>query len=450
MYPRRSIVAAMLAVSAMGGVHAQTVSAGGYSLTVIGDLGGPRDSRTYGSTVSADGKTIAGFSQRNEAPYDLVAFSWSAATGWQKLAAPANAIHSSVQAVSADGRISVGSISTPQTDSSNVDRWAVRWPGDGRTQNLFQGVSEKYMVGTAEVTNRDGSIVAGSFHSAANGNAMFRWDQHSGFRALTVGDFAGQFLAMNQAGDAATGFVGNVDGVYGSRAFIWTERAGIRMLPTNDASATKWDMGWGVTADGQTVVGGIATGQVLSTPGGIAMLATEAARWTNGGTVIERLGMLDGDNYSSASAVSADGHVVIGSSGNSKDFAERTFIWTPGSGLRSLDALLRSAGVPVGTLSLTGLIGLSPDGRTVTGQGYREDDPEGRPQFWQVHIDAATLRALPAAAPGADARRAQASMLKLDARAVATKRSVAMHGDVCQTPTGRALLVRCRLLPQRQ
>ena len=45
MHPRRSVVAAVLAVSAMGGVHAQTVSAGGYSLTVIGELGGPRDSR---------------------------------------------------------------------------------------------------------------------------------------------------------------------------------------------------------------------------------------------------------------------------------------------------------------------------------------------------------------------------------------------------------------------
>ncbi|WP_256217984.1 hypothetical protein [Burkholderia contaminans] len=60
MYPRRSIVAAMLAVSAMGGVHAQTVSAAGYSLTVIGDLGGPRDMQCNGNAVSADGKTIVG------------------------------------------------------------------------------------------------------------------------------------------------------------------------------------------------------------------------------------------------------------------------------------------------------------------------------------------------------------------------------------------------------
>lgn len=52
MHPRRSVVAAVLAVSAMGGVHAQTVSAGGYSLTVIGELGGPRDSRYNGSAGS--------------------------------------------------------------------------------------------------------------------------------------------------------------------------------------------------------------------------------------------------------------------------------------------------------------------------------------------------------------------------------------------------------------
>ncbi|WP_164462575.1 MULTISPECIES: hypothetical protein [Burkholderia cepacia complex] len=86
--------------------------------------------------------------------------------------------------------------------------------------------------------------------------------------------------------------------------------------------------------------------------------------------------------------------------------------------------------------------------QTITGQGYREDDPEGRHQFWQVHIDAATLRALPAAAPGADARRSQASTLKPEARALAAQRPRAMRGDVCRTPTGRALLVRCRLLPQ--
>lgn len=445
MLLKDAMAVALFVASTVGAAHAQTVSAGGYSLTVLGDLGGPRNGHNYGSAVSADGKTIAGFYQSDDASANIAAFSWSAATGWQKLAAAVNANDSNVRAVSADGRISVGSISAHETDSINLDRWAVRWPGDGRAQNLFPDSAR--MNGTAEVTNRDGSIVGGSFYSAASGNAKFLWDQRSGFRVLTAGDFSGQFLAMNQAGDAAAGFVGNVDGVYGSRAFVWTERAGMRLLPTNDASETKWDMGSGVTADGQTVVGSIATGKILATPGS-RMIGTEAVRWTNGGTVVQRLGMLDGDNYSSASAVSADGRVVIGSSGNSTNFAERTFIWTPESGMRSLDALLQSVGVPVGTLRLTGLIGLSPDGQTITGQGYREDDPEVRPQFWQVHIDAATLRALPAAAPGANALRAQTSTLKPGARELATKRSAVMRGDVCRTRTGRALLVRCRMSPQ--
>ncbi|RBL66378.1 hypothetical protein C3E98_037880 [Pseudomonas sp. MWU13-2625] len=58
MHLRRGIVAAVLAVSAMSSVRAQTVSAGGYSLTVIGDLGGPRNMRYNGYDVSADGKTL--------------------------------------------------------------------------------------------------------------------------------------------------------------------------------------------------------------------------------------------------------------------------------------------------------------------------------------------------------------------------------------------------------
>ncbi|WP_232434588.1 hypothetical protein [Burkholderia ubonensis] len=60
MQLRSSVVAAVLAASAMSAVHAQTVSAGGYSLTVFGDLGGPREGRNHGYAVSADGKTIVG------------------------------------------------------------------------------------------------------------------------------------------------------------------------------------------------------------------------------------------------------------------------------------------------------------------------------------------------------------------------------------------------------
>ncbi|WP_231716673.1 hypothetical protein [Burkholderia ubonensis] len=63
MQLRSSVIAAVLAASAMSAVHAQTVSAGGYSLTLLGDLGGPRDGRNSGYAVSTDGRTIVGFMQ---------------------------------------------------------------------------------------------------------------------------------------------------------------------------------------------------------------------------------------------------------------------------------------------------------------------------------------------------------------------------------------------------
>ncbi|RBJ73116.1 calcium-binding protein, partial [Pseudomonas sp. MWU12-2534b] len=122
MHLRRGIVAAVLAVSAMSSVRAQTVSAGGYSLTVIGDLGGPRNMRYNGYAVSADGKTIIGAYWSEAQPGNSMAFSWSAATGWQRLAAPANAYDSQAQTVSADGQLIGGSISALQADSSNLDR----------------------------------------------------------------------------------------------------------------------------------------------------------------------------------------------------------------------------------------------------------------------------------------------------------------------------------------
>ncbi|ABB08370.1 hypothetical protein Bcep18194_A4775 [Burkholderia lata] len=443
MHLRRSIVAAVLAVSAMSEGHAQTVSAGGYSLTVIGDLGGPRNMRYNGYAVSADGKTIIGSYWSEAQPGNSMAFSWSAATGWQRLAAPANAYDSQAQTVSADGQVIGGSISARQADSSNLDRWAVRWPGDGRTQKLVPDTAG--WGASVEVANLAGTRMTGSFTAKGGRNARFMWDQPRGFRELPPGgDYAVQLRSMTSSGNAATGFAGNVDGVYGSRALLWTERFGERLLPTISAGLARMDMANGVTEDERTIAGSLGT--LVVTPDG-QRVDSEAVLWTNGGDTLQRLGFLDGDHSSYASSISTDGQVVIGESSNGQD-AARVFVWTPQSGMRSLVALLEAAGLSVGTLNLTGVIGVSPDGQTITGQGYREDDPDGRPQFWQVHIDAATLRALRPASPGADALPVRASQPKAMLRMLAAKPSAAMRRDVCRMPVTPARLAQCRsLLP---
>ncbi|WP_249204746.1 hypothetical protein [Burkholderia cenocepacia] len=116
--------------------------------------------------------------------------------------------------------------------------------------------------------------------------------------------------------------------------------------------------------------------------------------------------------------------------------------------MRSLVALLEAAGLSVGTLNLVNVIGVSPDGQTITGQGYRDGDPDYRPQFWQVHIDAATLRALRPASPGTDALRARATQPKAMAvsRMLAAQPKAAMQRSACRLPVIPARLASCRLL----
>ncbi|MXN73577.1 calcium-binding protein [Burkholderia sp. 4701] len=442
MHLKSSVVAAVLAVSATSAVHAQAVSAGGYSLTVLGDLGGPRDARNNGHAVSADGKTIIGSYWSDPQSAGVRAFSWSAATGWQRLAAPTNAYDVLAQTVSADGRVIGGSISALQADGGNLDRWAVRWPGDGRTQEIVPRSAG--WGSSVEVANRDGSRMSGSFVAAGGRNARFLWDPRTGFRELPLGgDYLVHLLTMNPSGNAAVGFAGNVDGVYGSRAFVWTEKSGDRLLPTRSEGDARMDMARGVSEDGQTIAGSL--GALRSTPDG-QRVDSEAVRWTNGGDGIQRLGFLEGDDTSYASSINADGRVVIGESSNSRSGVSRVFVWTPQSGMRSLVALLEAAGVSVGTLNLTGVIGVSPDGQTITGQGYREDDADGTPQFWQVHIDAATLRSLPPASPGADAARVRASQPKVASRTLAAKQNAAVRRDVCRMPVIPARVAQCRML----
>ncbi|NIF43345.1 calcium-binding protein [Burkholderia sp. Tr-862] len=441
MHLRRSVVVAVLAMSAMSEGHAQTVSAGGYSLTVIGDLGGPRDMQYNGNAVSADGKTIIGSYWSEAQPGGSMAFSWSAATGWQRLAAPANAYDSRAQTVSADGRVIGGSIGARQADSGNLDRWAVRWPGDGRTQKLVPDTAG--WGAWVEVANLAGTRMAGSFTATDGRNARFMWDQPRGFRELPPsGDYAVQLLSMTSSGNAATGFAGNVDGVYGSRALLWTEGFGERLLPTINTGVARMDLARGVTEDERTIAGSLGT--LVVTPDG-QRVDSEAVLWTNGGDSIQRLGFLDGDKSSYVSSISTDGRVVVGESSNGQIDGTRVFVWTPQSGMRSLVALLEAAGLSVGTLNLSGVIGMSPDGQTITGQGYREDDPDGRPQFWQVHIDAATLRALRPASAGADALRVRASQPKAMSRMLAAKPNAAMRRDVCRMPVTPTWLAQCPL-----
>lgn len=105
-----------------------------------------------------------------------------------------------------------------------------------------------------------------------------------------------------------------------------------------------------VSADGLVVCGS-------STSSG----GQRAFRWTESGGMIS-LGALSGfTNYSTASAISADGSVIAGGSVGAGN-AARGFRWTSGTGLQSISVL--------GTGLASYALGISADGSVIAGSSY--------------------------------------------------------------------------------
>jgi probable HAF family extracellular repeat protein len=114
-----------------------------------------------------------------------------------------------------------------------------------------------------------------------------------------------------------------------------------------------------VSADGSVVVG-------YSPFGG------EAFRWTQAGGMMG-LGLLPGSSGlgsgTFAKAVSADGSVVVGSGSTSSPGGE-AFIWDPAHGIRLLSQVLTEDGIDLTGWTLQVATGVSGDGDTIVGFGH--------------------------------------------------------------------------------
>src|ERR1019366_4155499 len=121
---------------------------------------------------------------------------------------------------------------------------------------------------------------------------------------------------------------------------------GLGHLPgTTNSSAT------GVSADGSVIVG---------TSG------SQAFRWTAGSGMVG-LGYLPGGNSSSATAVSGDGSIVVGNNNGP------AFRWTAGSGMDGLGGVLVTNGLDSsGPAPYMSASGISADGNTIVGSVYEE------------------------------------------------------------------------------
>lgn len=301
--------------------------------------------------------------------------------------------------VSADGGVVVGySDSEPRSKAFRWEDGAMESLGDNLFYSLASGVSA------------DGSVVAGYSMSKMGVYEAWQWEngtlEHLG--DLEGGDFHSQAWGVSADGSAVVGWSFSENG---QEAFRWENGAmeglgdlegGDFVSQANDISGNgSTVVGFGLSSNGYEAVQwaddtmeGLGLGQAygVSTNGQILVgtIGSEAFRWHNG--TLERLGDLEGGNFSSAAGdLSADGNVVVGRGTTAS--GPEAFIWTEAQGMRNLKEVLEDDyGLDLTDWTLVSASGVSDDGTVIVGAGF---NPDGGEEAWRVVLpptNSATIR----------------------------------------------------------
>ncbi|MGH8019992.1 MAG: hypothetical protein ACREIA_17280, partial [Opitutaceae bacterium] len=244
--------------------------------------------------------------------------------------------------------------------------------------------------------SRDGNTVVGYIDNGFfTPSHAFRWTEATGIVDLGTLDppnNASRSSSANDVSDDGAVVVGSSHtsgGTFSEHAFRWTQAGGMVDLGTGFGFGTdRNSRAFGVSGDGSVVVGESA----FPPPSGSSFDTTRAFRWTAGGGM-QSLGALETVGTSLASAVTADGVVVVGHGsvsfmdGTTQTTRTRAFRWTETSGTQNLGILLGheySAAVAVSDDGAV-VVGISSTGiidRNGGGGGFRYGLPESRAFYW--------------------------------------------------------------------
>jgi len=259
--------------------------------------------------------------------------------------------------LSADGSVVVGATCSR----------AFRWTAAGGMEDLGEGL--------ALSVSEDGSIVFGQGNGTMGGSdEFFAWTEAMGRQAIPALASRSGALFLAASTDASTLLI--EDG-----GPILIRLGEEEVLPLLDGTAPFMSE---LSRDGSVAIGDVA----LGLPG-----AFEAVRWTEAGG-FERLGFLPGDNQSGASALSADGSVIVGSSllKDAGETTSRAFVWTEESGMTEFASIARRARLFIGS-DLVGPFleryqrgsaeAISGNGRFVVGRGVL---PSGENEGFRLEL----------------------------------------------------------------
>jgi probable HAF family extracellular repeat protein len=214
--------------------------------------------------------------------------------------------------LSADGTVAVGR--SGLTSIWRPTRWSAATGTVSLDTPVFGLSAYSYAV------SADGSVIVGVYNSSGT----FRWREGAGV------DYPGLGSSANGISDDGSVVVGTLGDPDFYEAYRWTEVTGA--MPLGALSSSEGSIGTDVSADGQIAVG--SSGE-------------RAFRWTQAEGMVD-IGTLPGCR-SVATSVSANGKLIAGVCTNEVPaFALRGFVWTPNTGLLSVEDFLLLHGISLG------------------------------------------------------------------------------------------------------
>ncbi len=291
------------------------------------------------TSISSDGRWICG-----SGPGTSTAFRWSQATGFQPI----------VTGAPSPGWVDIADGGAPVSANfldSAGDPVAGLWTPSGVTLIGASGGPGENLPFQARRMNDAGTIVVGmGLQPAGPGSVARAFVWARGLGAINLGAQGGKFSLANAVSSDGRVVVGwdaePITGIY--RPARWVD--GVVSILGHHGEAV------GVSRDGQVVTG---------------LALQECFRWTASSGLVS-LGKLPGTTSNHAQAVgfgiSDDGNTIVGSQFGIGVTPE-AFLWTPGTGMVQLKAVLFSWGATnVANFDLTDAVALSGDGRTIVGR----------------------------------------------------------------------------------
>jgi len=337
----------------------------------LGDLPGG-DFLSVARGISGDGLVVVGGSKSGDAQNGYESFRWTMSSGMVGLGTldpqPGQGFSGNAQAASFDGSVIVGNSPGPY-----------RWTQATGMIDLADLSTTGFMMHNAMDVSGDGSVVVGHGRDPGIQSSLigFRWSVETG--AIGIGGLSSTLIDSFASGVSSDGSVlggQSMSGPPDVEAIRWTQAGGLEGLGvlTVLELGFSYSLAWGISADGQVIVGQARTDDF------------EEAFYWRAETGMVSLDPLRGTTlYSNAEDASEDGSIIVGVQAGDA-VRDGAMIWDAGYGMRNIQEMLEDD-LDL-KLELTGwdlryANAVSDDGTRIVGWGF---NPSGDIEGWLAVI----------------------------------------------------------------